>query len=56
MYINYRKQRTLFPLRFRYFSSSSGECCLLAHLAEVHESLFHGAASVVRPSGVNFFL
>jgi len=36
---------------------------LLSHLAEGHESLCHGAASVVhrplyivRPSGVNFFL
>jgi len=28
----------------------------LSHLAEGHESLRHGAASVVRPSGVNFFL
>jgi len=29
---------------------------LLAHLAEGHESLCHGAASFVCPSGVNFFL
>jgi len=28
----------------------------LARLAEGHESLCHVAASVVRPSGVNFFL
>jgi len=26
------------------------------HLAEGYESLYHGAASVRRPSGVNFFL
>jgi len=29
---------------------------LLAHLAEGHESLCHGAVSVRRPSGVNCFL
>jgi len=28
----------------------------LAHLAEGHESLCHGAASVVRPSSVNLFI
>jgi len=29
---------------------------LLAHLAEGHGNLCHGEASVVRPSGINFFL
>jgi len=29
---------------------------LLAHLAEGHGSLWYGAVSVRRPSGVNFFL
>jgi len=31
------------------------KCYFLAHLAEDHESLWYGAASV-RPSGANFFL
>jgi len=36
-------------------NKNPGGLLLLAHLAEGHESLFHGAASV-RPSGVNFFI
>jgi len=35
----------------------NSDTSLLAHLAEGHESLCHGATSVVRcPSGVNLFL
>jgi len=33
-----------------------GISIFLAHLAKGHEILCHGAASVIRPSGVNFFL